>query len=299
LSLITDDWSISIMQPQWDFGGEIVWRPSREQAEGSRLADFMRRHGIANFNELMRRSTEDIAWFWNAVIADLGIRFRVPYSKVVDLSRGEPWAEWCVGGRMNIVESCLDRWLEPNTAAGEGNRAQHLAVIWEGEEGTTRSLTYEELNSQVKTMAAALRSLGVSKGDVVAIFMPMTPEIAVALLAIARIGAIILPLFSGYGAEAVASRLRASGAKAMFTADGFYRRGARVAMKEVADQAIALTSAEGNAPTLLHQIVFHRSSADPAAVPMTSGRDHWWQDRRSFCEKLSGGAAWAHCPRRR
>ena len=178
------------MQPQWDFGGEIVWRPSREQAEGSRLADFMRRHGIATFGELMRRSTEDIEWFWNSVIADLSIRFRVPYSKVVDLSRGELWAEWCVGGRMNIVESCLDKWLEDNNAGGAGNRASHTAIIWEGEEGTTRSLTYAELNAQVTKMAAALRSLGVGKGDVVAIFMPMTAEIAVALLAIAKIGEI-------------------------------------------------------------------------------------------------------------
>ena len=257
------------MEPQWDFGGEIVWRPSCEQAEGSRLAAFMRKHGIATFDELMRRSTEDIAWFWNAVIADLDIRFRTPYTNIVDLSRGEPWAEWCVGGRMNIVDNCLDKWM--------GTPAERrIAVRWEGEDGATRALTYAELNGQVTQMAAALRSLGVGKGDVVAIFMPMTPEIAIALFAIAKIGAIILPLFSGYGAEAVASRLRSSGAKVLFTADGFYRRGQRVAMKEVADQAIALAQTDAGVPALQYQIVFHRTRTEIADIPMTAGRDHWW-----------------------
>lgn len=258
------------MQPQWDFGGEIVWRPTRDQTERSHLLAFMRKHGIATFDELMRRSTQDIAWFWDAVITDLDIRFRVPYTQVVDISRGEPWAEWCVGGRMNIVESCLDKWV----GSGAGGR---IAVSWEGEEGTSGALTYAELHAQVCKMAAALRSLGLGKGDVVAIFMPMTTEIAVALLAIARIGGIILPLFSGYGAEAVASRLRSAGAKAMFTADGFFRRGARVAVKEVADHAIALETVDGG-PAVQHQIVLHRTTADRAAVPMTSGRDHWWHE---------------------
>ncbi|MSO21580.1 MAG: AMP-dependent synthetase [Acidobacteria bacterium] len=255
----------------------------------------MRRHGIATFDELMRRSTEDIAWFWNAVIADLDIRFRVPYDKVVDLSRGEPWAQWCIGGRMNIVDNCLDKWTAAGAAPPQGSRAGHIAVRWEGEEGATRALSYGELNAQVSQMAAALRSLGVGKGDVVAIFMPMTVEIAVALLAIAKIGAIILPLFSGYGAEAVASRLRSSGAKAMFTADGFYRRGQRVAMKPVADQAIALAVAQpgtkdaAGACALQHQIVFHRTSADIANIPMTAGRDHWWHDlaAREYPSQLS------------
>ena len=183
----------------------------------------MRSHGIATFDELMRHSTDDpggpegprgIAWFWDAVIKDLDIRFAKPYTQVVDLSRGDPWARWCVGGELNIVTSCLDKWLGTPTES-------QTALRWEGEDGAVRSLTYGELHAEVCRLAAALRRLGVKKGDVVAIFMPMVPEIVVALFAIARIGAIVLPLFSGYGAAAVSSRLNAAAAKALFTADGF------------------------------------------------------------------------------
>jgi len=250
------------MDPQWDSGGEIVWRPTAEQAEGSRLAAFMREHGIATFDELLKRSTEDIEWFWNAVLKDLDIQFFTPYEKIVDLSRGDPWARWCVGGRMNIVYNCIDKWI--------GTPAEHRAAVrWEGEAVETRTLTYGELHREVCRLARALRGLGIGKGDVVALFMPMTPEIVIALFAIGRIGAIVLPLFSGYGPEAVASRMNSAGAKALFTADEFYRRGQIVAIKPVADQAAAQT------PTLTQMIVLRRTGA---AVPWTAGRDHWWHD---------------------
>jgi acetyl-CoA synthetase len=234
----------------------------------------MRAHGIATFDELMRRSTEDsddpggpedprgIAWFWDAVIQDLDIRFAKPYSQVVDLSQGDPWPRWCVGGELNIVQSCLDKWLGTPT---ENQAALH----WEGEDGAVRSLTYAELHAEVCRTAAALRRLGVRKGDVVAIFMPMIPEIVVALFAVARIGAIVLPLFSGYGPQAVASRLIAAGAKVLFTADGFYRRGQTVAMKELADRAAALS------PSVETLIVVRRTGV---SVPWTIGRDLWWHD---------------------
>jgi len=129
------------MEGQWDFGGEIVWRPTREQAEGSRLAAFLRTHSLTSFQELMRRSTDDIEWFWNAVLQDLDIRFFTPYEKIVDLSRGDPWARWCVGGRMNIAHNCLEKWLGTPVE----NR---VAVRWEGEEGAVRTLTYAELNRE-------------------------------------------------------------------------------------------------------------------------------------------------------
>src|SRR3990172_2231842 len=220
------------MEPQWDFGGEIVWRPTPEQAAGSRLAAFMKAHSIETFDALLQRSTEDMEWFWNAVIQELDLRFFTPYQKILDLSQGDPWARWCVGGQLNIAYNCLDKWI--------GTPAENrVAVRWEGEEGAVSALTYRELHREVVQMAGALRRLGLKKGDVIGIFMPMTPEIVIALLAIARIGAIVLPLFSGYGAEAVSSRLVAAGAKALFTADGFYRRGQVVLMKEVADQAVA------------------------------------------------------------
>jgi len=254
-------WSL-LMDPHWNPPGEIVWRPTPELAAASRLSQFMRAHGIQTFDELMRRSTDDIAWFWDAVIKDLDIRFAKPYTQIVDLSKGDPWARWCVGGKLNIVESCLDKWL--------GTPTEHRAALrWEGEDGAVRSLTYAELHAEVSRMSAALRRLGVKKGDVVAIFMPMVPEIAVALFASARIGAIILPLFSGYGAEAVSSRLNAAGAKVLFTADGFYRRGQTVPMKELADRAAALS------PSLEILVVVRRTGI---AVPWTPRRDFWWHD---------------------
>ena len=250
------------MDREWDFGGEIVWRPTPEQAGRSRLAAFMKAHDIASFEELMRRSTEDIEWFWEAVIQDLDIRFSTPYRKILDTSAGEPWARWCVGGRMNIVDNCLDKWMGTPVE-------DRIAVRWEGEEGGERTLTYGALRREVSRMAGALRKLRLKKGDVIGVFMPMTPEIVIALFSIAKIGAIFLPLFSGYGAKAVASRLTSAGARALFAADGFYRRGQAVAMKEVADQAAALT------PSLEHMIVLRRTGAE---VAWTNGRDHWWHD---------------------
>ncbi|HWP85207.1 MAG TPA: AMP-binding protein [Terriglobia bacterium] len=222
----------------------------------------MKAHGIASFEELLRRSTEDLEWFWEAVLRDLGIRFTTPYRRILDLSAGDPWARWCVGGRMNIVPNCLERWI--------GTPTEHKAAVrWEGEEGAVRTLRYGELHQEVCRLAGALRRRGIRKGDVVGLFLPMTPEIAVALFAIARIGAIVLPLFSGYGPEAVASRLGTAGARALFTADGFYRRGQTVALKEVADQAAART------PSLETMIVLRRTGAP---IPWTAGRDHWWHE---------------------
>lgn len=250
------------MTEQFDFGGEIVWRPTPAQIEHARLTAFMRRHGIVSFEELLRRSTQDVAWFTAAVLEYLDIRFYAPYSQVVDLSGGIQLPAWCVDGRMNIVHNCVDKWQ------AEPTRDQP-ALTWEGEEGLTRSLTYAELNQQVGKTANALRTLGLGKGDAIGLFMPMTPEIVVALLAIAKIGAVILPLFSGYGAGAVVSRMNDAGAKALFTADGAFRRGKAVEMKSIADE-VAL-----QIPTLEHMIVLKRTAQ---AVSMTPGRDHWWSE---------------------
>src|SRR5256886_10854542 len=176
----------------------------------------------------MRRWTTDIGWFWDSVLRELDIRFSQPYSQTVDLSRGLAWPRWCVGGVMNIVHTCLDKYAGTPTD-------DRLALGWEGEEGEVRTLTFAELRREVNRAANALRSLGLGKADAVGVFMPMTPEIVVAMLAIIKIGGIFLPLFSGFGAQAVASRLADAEAKALFTADGFYRRGRAVPMKPVAD----------------------------------------------------------------
>ncbi|HRN69323.1 MAG TPA: AMP-binding protein [Promineifilum sp.] len=252
-----------MMTDKFTFGGEIVWRPTPDTIERSNLTRFMRRHGIGSWDELMARSTSDVAWFTDAVLEFLDVRFRVPYTQVVDLSDGIEWPRWCVGGRMNIVDNCVDKW-----AADPATRGRP-ALVWEGEEGATRTLTYGELAAEVNRCANALRGLGLGKGDAMGLFMPMTPEIVIALLAIAKIGGVILPLFSGYGAGAVATRLADAGAKALFTADGFYRRGTVVPLKPTADEAAAAV------PTVEHLIVLQRAGNE---VTMQDGRDHWWHE---------------------
>jgi len=272
------------MSEQFTFGGDIVWRPTREHIERAHLTAFMRQHGIPKFEALMKRSTEEVEWFTDAVLKYLDIEFYEPYSQAVDLSGGIQLPKWCVGGVMNVVHNCVDKWQNAEGRMQKAESGKQIAVVWEGEEGTTRSLTYKELYEQVNQVANALRSLGLGKGDAVGLFMPMTPEIVVALLAIAKIGGIILPLFSGYGAGAVVSRMTDADAKALFTADGAFRRGKPVEMKSVADEAAA------HIPTLKHIIVLKRTGQD---VIMKEGRDHWWhalvesQPREAATERTS------------
>ena len=247
---------------KFEFGGEIVWRPTAEYTERSRLKHFMTQHGIATLDELMRRSITDLDWFWNAVMQDLRIEFYQPYAKILDTSGGIQWARWCVGGKINIVHNCLDKWI--------GTPVQNRAALrWEGEDGAARILTYGDLHRQVNRLANGLRGLGIAKGDVVGLYMPMVPEIAVGLFAIAKIGAVILPLFSGYGADALITRLSDGQAKAILTCDGYYRRGQPVQMKRIADLAI------DKVPSLQHAVVLRRLDEQ---IPMVSGRDHWWHE---------------------
>jgi acetyl-CoA synthetase len=241
---------------------EIVWRPTPEHVERSRLGRFMRAVRIPSLGDLQRRSSEDPEWYWDAVVRDLGVRWARPYRRVLDLSRGAPWARWFPDGLLNFADNCLDRNLD-------AGRADEPAVIAEGDDGAVRTVTYAELAREVGRFANALRKLGVGNGDRVGIFLPMSPETAIALLAVARIGAIATPCFSGFGAQAVASRLRDCEAKALITADGFLRRGRIVTTKETADEAVAAS------PSVEHVVVCRRLGRD---IPWTAGRDLWWHD---------------------
>ncbi len=194
----------------------------------------------------MRRSTADIAWFWDTILRDLDIRFYKPYARVVDLNGGKPWARWCVDGEMNIVHNMLDKYTGTQTD-------KKIAIKSEIEDGTIRTLTYKELREQVDRMAAALRGLGLGNGDAIGVFMPMVPEIVVAMLASIKIGGIFLPLFSGFGASAIVSRLKDADAKALFTAAGTYRRGKFCAMKPIADEA------GSQIPTLQYLLVLNQA----------------------------------------
>ena len=240
----------------------IVWTPDPAAAQASRLQRFIERHGMGDYDALYRRSIEDPAWFWGAVVEDLGLRWLRPYDRVLDTSRGIEWARWFTGGATNLTDNALDRHL----TAGEGGRT---AVIWEGEDGGTRTLTYAELHDEVCRFASALRELGIGPGDVAGVFMPLVPEVVIATLALSRIGAIYVPIFSGFAAPSVATRLADCGAKLLITADGFQRRGQTVEMKRTADLAAA------QAPGVQRVVVVRRLGIQ---VPWTEGRDLWWHD---------------------
>jgi acetyl-CoA synthetase len=250
------------LKESFEFGGEIVWRPTKKHIQEANLTEFMKKHRIESFNNLIQRSTQDVAWFTEALLNYLNIKFYEPYEQIIDLSKGIAWPKWCVNGKMNIVHNCLDKYMGSPTE-------KQLALIWEGEDRSNRSMTYGELYREVNKTANALRELGLGAGDPIGIFMPMIPEIAVALLAIAKIGGIILPLFSGFGVNAIVDRLGDAKAKAIFTVDAAVRRDKIVPMKPVADEAAK------RIPSIAHMIVLKQTGAP---LEFKEGRDHWWDE---------------------
>jgi len=240
----------------------VVWRPSPEYLERSHVLRFMRKYGIATPNELRERSSREPEWFWHAMVKDLGIEFFTPYQKILDVSEGVEKARWFVGGKLNLAYNCLDKHVS-------GGRGEHLALSWEGEDGLERRLTYRELTAETDRLALGLKSLGIGKGDRVGIFLPMIPEVASAMLACAKIGAIAVPIFSGFGASAVTERLQDSEARVLITCDGTLRRGRAVELKTVADQALE------RCPSVSLVVVVNRLNLDP---PMLPGRDVAWAE---------------------
>jgi acetyl-CoA synthetase len=228
----------------------------------SRLRAFMDRLGIDDLEELLNRAAWSPEWFWHYVVQDLGLEFYTPYERVLDTSRGWEWAKWFVGARYNYVHDALDKHMH-------NYDRDHPAIIFEGEEGVVRTLTYGQLYAEVSRFAHGLRSLGVQEGDRVGLFMPFTAEVAIAMLACGKIGAIFIPIFSGYAAPSVASRLNDCQAKVLVTADGFTRRGKPVEMKEVADQAADMS------PSVQKVVVYRRLGRE---VPWNHQRDVWWHD---------------------
>jgi len=218
-----------------------VWTPSEGVLAASNVGRLMRRHGFDDYWELVRRSQEDPEWFWPAAIEDMDVEFFRPWDAVSDLSRGPEWATWFVGGRLNIAWNCAHRWAE--------RRPDALACVSLGEDGERRGLTWAEMSREVTRLAEALVALGVEQGDRVAIFLPMSQEVAVASHACAHIGAIQVPIFSGFAAPAVAQRLQASEAKVVITTEVSMRRGREVPMLQIVEEAKA------QAPALEHVVV--------------------------------------------
>ena len=236
--------------------GGWAWQPTEAFRSATNWRAFMQAEGLADYPELDRKAREQPEWFWDALLRHLDVRFRRPYSSVLDLPDGLPWPKWCVGATMNMTESLLDRHLE----AGRGS---HEALAWESEEGAIRRLSYAALAEQVNRLASGLESLGLGPGNAVGVYLPMTPEVAVAFLALARLGCVVLPMFSGFGASAIATRLNDAEAVALITADRCMRRGREIDMKSVADDAAR------EVPTLRHLIVARRD--ETVRAPATTG----------------------------
>jgi len=228
-----------------------VWEPSAELLTDSNLARFLRSHGLDL--AALRQRALDPEWFWAAVRTDLGIIFDAPPSQMVDVSAGVEWARWFVDGRLNLATTCLDQWA----AATPGSPA----LRWEGENGEVRVLSYAELRSLSDQVANGLAELAVTAGDIVGLYLPMLPEAVAVIYGCAKVGAVVMPMFSGYEASAVAFRLVDSGARVLLTADGFYRRGSVVPMLKIARQAAA------QAPELRHLVIIERLGAAAGAAP--------------------------------
>jgi acetyl-CoA synthetase len=190
----------------------------------------MRRFGVERYADLHRISIEEPERFWPELVADLGLEFSAPWERVLDDSRGIEWATWFVGGRLNLARNCLHRWAE--------RKPHEPAAVFLGEDGARRERTWGELSRETTQLAEALVELGVEPGDRVAIYMPMCPEVAVASHACAHIGAIQVPVFSGFAAPAVRQRLEASEAKVVICADWSLRRGKRVEMRAILDEVL-------------------------------------------------------------
>lgn len=207
----------------------FIWRPSRERIEGANVTRLARRLGAGGYHELLRISIEEPERFWPAVVEDLGIAFSQPWDTVLDTSRGDEWATWFNGGRVNVARVCLHRWA--------AERPDEEALVWQSEDGLRTALSWAEASRQAVQLAEALVELGVGAGDRVAIFMPMCPAVAVASHACAHVGAVQVPIFSGFAAPAIASRLEDSQAKVVLGADWSLRRGKRMEMRETLAEA--------------------------------------------------------------
>ncbi|HEX2675382.1 MAG TPA: AMP-binding protein, partial [Polyangiales bacterium] len=256
---------------------EIVWRPSAERIERANVTRLMRKLGYAvdatdpaaverEARAFVQRSGDDPEWFWNAALEDMQLAWDTPYSRLLDVSHGPEHADWFLGGRVNLVSNCVDRH-----ARGSSARAQKAALIAETEDGATRSFTFAELDREVCRLANGLARLGVGEGDRVASYMPMVAEVVIAMLATQKLGAVFVPIFSGYAPPSVRERLDDGEVKVVFTADGSMRRGKAFPLKAELDRALV------DLACVQHVVVYRRIGAG-LPCPMLPPRDVFWDE---------------------
>ena len=216
---------------------EIIWQPSKEQIENSKLTKFIQHCKLNNYDELEKKSFSDPGWLWDNVIKFSDLKFYKPYSKILDESKGTPWTRWCIGGKTNIVLNCIDRHKDKEFF-------KNTFIFAEREDGKESSITYEEFDKQISKVGNTLKINGFKKGDVIALYMPQFIETYIAYFAILKIGCVVLPLFSGYGSKAVIERLNIAKAKGIFTVEKTFRKAKEIRMfdqiKNELDQVISL-----------------------------------------------------------
>lgn len=243
----------------------FAWTPSAQLIEQSNLTAFMRYVGEVDFESLSRRADKDPAWITEQVLKFSDFRFYKPYTQMLDVSRGIEWAHWCVGGTTNIVLNCLDK--HRGTPVWD-----RTFLVWEGEDpAAQRSLTYSAFDAEVSRLAGVLLELDVGIGDRVALYMPNLPETYIAFHAILKIGAVVVPLFSGFGPQPLAARLNDAEAKVVLTVDGTWRRGKAASMKATLDEALQ------ECPSVTSTLVLrHLGEVLDGGCPMMAGRDRDW-----------------------
>ncbi|AXG06996.1 acetyl-CoA synthetase [Haloplanus rubicundus] len=254
----------------------VVYSPSQSFVESTNVYDFMRTYDIDDYDELIERTTSNVegeprsgvTWFWDELVDYLGIDFFEGYDAVRNDAEGPQFTDWYPGGRLNVAHNTVDRYAAPDAA--ERNK---VACIWEGEPGEVREVTYHELARQSNRVANYLESEGVGTGDTVGLYMPMVPEVIAILYGCFKVGAVAVPIFSGFGVDATATRIGDAECSVLFTGDGFYRRGSQVTLKESADEAI------DEAGHVERTVVYDRLGlASEGAIPWDDDRDELWAE---------------------
>ncbi|MXR42305.1 AMP-binding protein [Halobaculum sp. WSA2] len=255
----------------------VVHEPDEAVAEATNVRAFMREYGIDDYESLIERTTTDIEgepdsgvdWFWDEVVDYLGIDFYEEYDEVRDDADGPQFTDWYPGGEINLAHNVLDRHAE-------GDARDDVACVWEGEPGDVREVTFGDLHEQSNRVANYLESRGVETGDTVGLYMAMVPEVMSILYGCFKVGAIAVPIFSGFGVDATATRIDDSECSVLFTGDGFYRRGSEVLLKDTADEAIE------EAGHVEDVVVYDRLGAgspdSDTEIPWDDGRDEWWSE---------------------
>lgn len=254
---------------------DFIWQPQGKYLH-CRVLDYMHEQGVADWQTLIERSCKDSEWFWETSLEYMGFQWTKKYSRLKDESKGFPWTQWFIDGQFNAAYNCLDWHMEAGKRAGARVSVgkDHPALIWQSEAGENRKLTYGELDQLSGRVAALLAKLGLNVGDAVGIYMPMVPETVAVFFGCLKFGAVAVPIFSGFGSQALATRLEDAQAKVIFTADSIRRRGRSIEIKSQVDAACA------SLPKLGHVVVFKHGDI---SIPWMRERDLWFHEAVNQC----------------